>query len=197
MMFPLDDLEIFSFRNELIKWSKHYPDPGDHLAVLATCRAIYDEARPVLYTNKCFFVHCSWSKNWSAGCVTGVMREAHMAWSISTFQIAPRFVHLQKARSIALNITIDGFAKFHSIDRQRSRLPTDISAASDLSKLRIKLFTASKARDNKIQKDFNLLLVLLGKFLYKGHVTVAIDLSIKKAGIDLQSYYNMLDKMGC
>jgi hypothetical protein len=60
LMSPVEEIDVLPFHNDLIKM----PDPGliagDYVAYLATRRAIYDEARPVLYKNTRFIIHCSW-----------------------------------------------------------------------------------------------------------------------------------------
>jgi hypothetical protein len=56
-MFPPDEFDVYAIKGSLHKaeWPHHVP--GDHVAILATCRTIYTEAKAILYYNTTFCIH--------------------------------------------------------------------------------------------------------------------------------------------
>jgi hypothetical protein len=62
LMFPSGNLDLFAWRDHLLTLPGQGLRTDDYVAVLATCHAIYDEAKPVLYTNTFFRIYCSWGK---------------------------------------------------------------------------------------------------------------------------------------
>jgi hypothetical protein len=62
-MFPAESITIHAIRGRLHMDEDGHVDAGDHVAILATCRTIYEEAKPVLYTN-IEFVICLRDQYW-------------------------------------------------------------------------------------------------------------------------------------
>lgn len=56
-MFPRDKLDVYAIKGSLHKVEHMDHVADDHLAILTTCRAIYAEAKPVMYSNTEFCVH--------------------------------------------------------------------------------------------------------------------------------------------
>jgi hypothetical protein len=68
-MFPTDKFNINAVRGSLHKPEDTYTIAGDHVAILATCRTIYTEAKPVLYANTEFYIRIQdryWLHYWSS-----------------------------------------------------------------------------------------------------------------------------------
>lgn len=82
LMFPRETISLVTFRNQLEKKANANCSAGDYVAILATCRTIHDEAKPVLYANTHFDISCSLG-------------------STATLQ---KPVNIQQARTIDLNI---------------------------------------------------------------------------------------------
>jgi hypothetical protein len=56
-MFPTSKIDVYAIKGSLHKAEDAYTVAGDHVAILSTCRAIYTEAKPVLYANTEFRIH--------------------------------------------------------------------------------------------------------------------------------------------
>lgn len=56
-MFLLDVFKVYAINGKLHKAADAHHLAGDYTTILTTCRAIYTEAKPVLYTNMEFIIH--------------------------------------------------------------------------------------------------------------------------------------------
>jgi hypothetical protein len=68
-MFPAGKIDVYAIRGSLHKAEDAHPVAGDHVAILATCRTIYSEAKPVLYANTEFCIHLKdgyWLHFWTS-----------------------------------------------------------------------------------------------------------------------------------
>jgi hypothetical protein len=56
-MFPLAHCDMYAIKGCLHKAEEACYVAGDHVAILASCRTIYNEAKPVLYSNTSFSIY--------------------------------------------------------------------------------------------------------------------------------------------
>lgn len=192
------------------------PDPsivaGDHVAILRTCRAIYDEAKPVLYKDTRFNLYCSWKdKHDHLDSATEAVEARYQKWLLDDWlrinhgessdarsrrlQVA-RFNQIQQARSIKLIIKADGARELCSEGEWISHLPAAINSTSQLWKLHTILSSRKDEDLVNLQGEFEAAITLLGKIEPKGNVTSAMEMSISYAGLSSASYYALLDKVG-
>jgi hypothetical protein len=176
-MFPPDPVDLFSFGKNLIKLPNPGIVAGNHVAVLATSRTIYDEAQPVLYKNTRFVIDCGWGKTipdaGSAPIFTSATKAKYVPWYVNQVREWHRlrreglkpditdvqyetFTQIHLARSITLNVMVDeAGGNFENGKYVRNnawiyRLPAEISSASDLEKLHITLFANERDRQRRL-----------------------------------------------
>ena len=84
----------------------------DYIAMLATCRAIYNEAKPTLYENTLFKIDCSGDERFRCFFMHAKLTNARdpndpwRSWRDCSPEIDV-FHHLQHARSISFNVYLD------------------------------------------------------------------------------------------
>jgi hypothetical protein len=103
-LFPPRKFHLPSTNDYLLKDSIKYVVARKCTAILATCRAIYNEAISILYTNTNFNVQCAWDSNhFDAAYYSG--REL-LYWLRVGKKTSDRFFNLWQARSLAIDIAI-------------------------------------------------------------------------------------------
>lgn len=197
LLFPPDTINLVSIQDHLAKLPNSHLVAGGHLAILATCHRIHDEAKQVLYTNICFTIHTSWSvvparyptiehfdllaPPKDNGCVSS---------------IGPRVcIDLHQVRFLTLNIKVQGRRWRSNPSRWIDKLPGKIARSSRLRNLHIQIFTSGHTSPWAIgQEEFNYTIALLGQLRCKAYITAAMDLSIGLQGIICRAYYDLLNK---
>jgi len=102
LIFPRESVGIFAVRDRLLKAANAKVSAGDSVAILATCRMIHDEAKPVLYANTHFDVSCSLERAPGAWRATVDAKWGEYQWLPR--MVSEKSVNIQQARSIDLNI---------------------------------------------------------------------------------------------
>jgi hypothetical protein len=217
-MFQPVEIDIFQFRYNLIKEPKWDLVAGQHVAILATCRAIYKEAQPVLYDNTRFIVHCSWHPYVGPQSASEAVRDKYsgMVWAQrpslsdtdtdtdsdtsmsdgsdeSDYAIVEwkKITHLQQARRLMVNINLDG-----QYEGEEDAWFQDISSACDLKRLHILLFDGGKGTVATAQEDLDLIMAKLEVLECKGTITAMVFPSDGAARLSLDSYHRMLERVG-
>jgi hypothetical protein len=176
LMFPRETIILFTVRDQLEKNANANCSAGDYVAILATCRTIRDEAKPVLYANTHFDVSCSLG-------------------STSTLQ---KPVNIQQARTMDLNVELTRGSLFgDSANIWLNRLTASLSNLANLKKIHIKLWSERRPHLN-VQMQANYVLNLLARL--KDAITVTMtmemDVSLEGMGFDAARYYKTLRGMG-
>jgi hypothetical protein len=174
----------------------------DYIAMLATCRAIHEEGKPIIYENTHFKIHCSGEAR--TRCFLIHMKPRHARDSNDIWRswrdCSPEtdvFHHLQHARSISFNVYLDPHTM--SVDPWLQQMPAEISAAPNLRKLHISFQCAMNAvysAEFQTQADYTM--ALFGSIKCKCPVTVAMETSIGHLGVKgfkTASYFDMLDAL--
>lgn len=203
-MFHPDKIDLLPYNGYLVK----APDPDlnarSYAAILATCRTVYDEAKPLLYANTRFEVHYAWSGHVCLPsvtldlvsrflrCIRSGSDGSGRAW---VDEDVSKFLSFQQARSVTLNITVDGCKKSSTKSRRITRLLTVIRGAFHLRNLHIIIYAKKRTESGGIQEELDDTMNLLGQVQCSGRVTSALDLSIAHVGLKSASYYMMLDKV--
>ena len=169
----------------------------DYIAMLATCRAIHEEGKSILYENTHFEIQCSGDAE--TRCATlqfmGVVDyDPWMCWRRSSPEIDV-FHHLQHARSISLNVLLDSHT-MRDGDSWMQQMPIEISGALNLRKLHIAFWCMSDAGNSvQFQRHVDDTMSLLRRIKCKCPVTAVMETSIGKTGYQSASYYAMLDAL--
>jgi hypothetical protein len=175
-MFPRETISLVTFRDQLEKKANVNCSAGDYVAILATCRTIHDEAKPVLYTNTHYDVSCSLG-------------------STDTLQ---KPVNIQQARTIGLNIELTRGSLFgDSANMWLNRLTASLSTFANLKKIHIKLWSGGRSH-LPVQMQANYVLNLLARLKEAITVTMTLemDVSLEGTGFDKARYYKTLRGMG-
>jgi hypothetical protein len=168
----------------------------DFTAMLATCRTIHDEAKPILYENTNFNIQCSGDAETRCATLQFMNALGHRQW-VSWRYDSPEvdvFHHLQHARSISLNVYLD----FNDMqdDPWMQQMPTEISSARNLRKLDIRFWCMGNAEDSaQFQSLTDDTMSLVGQIKCKCPVTAVMETGIGEAGYESASYYAMLDAL--
>lgn len=175
-MFPRESVSIRTVRDRLEKEANPHISTGDCVAILATCRTIYDEAKPVLYANTHFNISCSFG-----------------FWGPSQKQ-----VNIRHARTIDINIELTRWALFGgSANTWLNNLPIRLCRFSNLRKIHIRLWTERHPRLSvRNQASFVLGVLIRLKGTITATITVAMDVSLGGMGFDTARYYETLRVMG-
>lgn len=56
-MFPKEKVNLYAINGSLHKAEDAHHIAGEHIAILATCRVVYDEAKPIFYNRTEFCIH--------------------------------------------------------------------------------------------------------------------------------------------
>jgi hypothetical protein len=224
MMFPPGEISLFSFRNHLKLARKRLQPAGyhyhprqaarDYVAMLSTCRAVYDEAKFVLYQNTEFHIHCSWDpvNRRSILYTMGTMYERQWKlWRDRSPELHV-FAHLQHARSIVLDVYL-GSDTMHD-DSWMHQMPVDLSGAPNLQKLHISVRSFLTTHTAAFQAQADQTMSLIGMIKCKCPVTAAMEAvrwdphftnhymlpmmmetSLGKTGFQSSSYYAMLSAL--
>jgi hypothetical protein len=218
-MFPPDEIEVFSFRNDLIQVPNPNLVAGQHVALLATCRAIYNEAKPVLYDNTKFAVHCSWHPSIGPASASKAVQNKYksMVWAqrpsfsdtdsdsdISMSNVSDRavvewkkFTQLQQARIIILNLNFDGECASADVeDAWVQHMNEEISSACKLKVLHIILGVAEDGNPATAQGDLDSTMAILGELKCKVTLAAMVVPSPGSARLSLRSYHRMLERLG-
>ena len=175
-MFPSESVNIRTVRDRLEKEENPHISAGDCVAILATCRTIYDEAKPILYANTHFNISCSFG-----------------FWGPSQKQ-----VNIRHAQSIDINIELTRWALFGgSANTWLNNLPASLCRFSNLRKIHIKLWTERhRGLSVQMQANFVLGVLLRLKGTITATITVAMDVSLGGMDFDTERYYETLRVMG-
>ena len=191
LIFPRETVGIFAVSRRLLKADNATVSAGDSVSVLATCRAIHDEAKPVLYTNTHFDISCS-LEHVPVAWITMVKAK----WGDSQWveRMKPeRSIDIQQARNVGLNIMFTEDASHTSWGNTwLDWLPTHISSISNLKSLHIKLSAIEMVTLSQIEEQAAHILPLLTWLRCSGRITAAMDLLLGDHGFEAASYYDML-----
>jgi hypothetical protein len=221
-MFPPDEIEVFSFRSDLIQVPNPNLVAGQYVALLATCRAIYNEAKPVLYDNTKFAVHCSWHPSIGPASASKAVQDKYksMVWAqrpsfsdtnsdsdISMWDGSDesdhaivewkKFTQLKQARIIILNLNFDGdYASADAEDAWVQHMNEEISSACKLKVLHIILGVAEDGNPATAQGDLDSTMAILGELKCKVTLAAMVVPSPGSARLSLRSYHRMLERLG-
>lgn len=204
-MFPRAKFHIYAINGSLHKEEHRHYTVGECVAVLATCRAIYEEAKPVLYnrTEFCILMRDEyWLHSWDEltykdvfGCDD--VREspdphawiAHNPWLLDPRSIVP----VSNIRILTLYMSCTGSLKARNWT-WTAQLRHTLLSATKITKLHIDLDTPHEGdRENFNQSETNLALDILGQTIKcDGIVTAAMDPSLGIIGFDSEHYWKML-----
>lgn len=168
----------------------------DYIAMLATCRAIHDEAKPILYENTHFEIQCSGDAQTRCATLQFMRALGHHQWVLWR-QSSPEvdvFHHLQHARSISLNVYLD----FNDMDNDpwMQQMPIEISGARNLQKLDIRFWCMGNAEYSaQFQSLTDDTMSLVGQIKCKCPVTAVMETGIGETGYESASYYAMPDAL--
>lgn len=194
LIFPHETVGLFAVRNQLLKAPNAKVAAGDCLAVLATCHAIHDEARPALYANTHFEVSCSLELAPAAW-----RNEVEVKWGASQWlprMTLERSIDIQQARNIGLNIKFTSEALSKSWGNTwLDKLHDHLSKMSNLKSLHIKLST-DRLHSVDVHKQADHVLPLLAKLKCTGSATAAMDVSLGDMGFETISYDVMRRTLG-
>jgi hypothetical protein len=202
-MFPRDKFDVYAIKGSLHKAADVHHIAGDHVAILTTCRTIYIEAKPVLYSNTEFCIHVRnqyWLHLWS----TEIYEET---FEVEDFLDEPQSGEwngynpwLQEPRSIVpidnvrtLTLAIECSAGASSHDwTWTGQLRHTLRGASNIQKLHIRI--KDPYEDHQFQATTDLMMGILGQCIRcRGVVTAELDLALGSENFDSRSYYKMLD----
>jgi hypothetical protein len=204
-MFPTEPISVHAIRGRLHKLENEHIDAGDHVAILATCRTIYEEAKPVLYTNIEFVMYVQdqyWLHFFSPEDYTFVfevdedMEPDLNDWTTQNPWLEnPRSViPLDNVRLLALVIEANASAE----GRQwtwTEQLKHTLHEARHIQKLHIALECSSEEGFDQNETDETLRIV--GETLRcSGTITGNMHTSAGSAGFASASYYHMLAGFG-
>lgn len=230
MMLPPGKINLCSIRDHLkLAWSPPHPTEDDwrphpfardhsppasaddrsprliardYIAMLATCRAVHDEAKPVLFENTQFNIHCSGNERFRCSLLHANRKRARdpsgpwRSWQDCSPEVDV-FHHLQHARSISVKVYLDSHTMH--VDQWLQKMPAEIGGALNLRKLRISFWSASSpVYSAEFQSQADHTMSLFGKIKCKGSVTAAMESSIGhlgSMGFKTASYYAMLDAL--
>jgi hypothetical protein len=169
----------------------------DYIAMLASCRAIHDEAKPILYENTHFAIHCSGDAGFRCFALhaelTSNANDAWKLWRNCSPEIDV-FHHLQHARSISVKVYLDTHVLCD--DPWLQGMPAEISGALNLRKLHISFWSVTNPiYSAEIQAQIDRTMSLFGTIKCKCPVTAALEESIGHIGVNTASYYAMLDAL--
>lgn len=166
----------------------------DYIAMLASCRAIHDEAKPILYENTHFEIQCSGearSRCAHLQVTRTVDYDPWMSWRHGSPEVDV-FHHLQYARSISLNVFLD-WQPMHE-DPWMQQMPIEISGAHNLRKLDISFWCmGNDVSPADFQHRTDHTMSLFAKIKCKCPVTAAMETCLGETGFSSASYYAMLD----
>jgi len=194
LIFPRESVDVFAVRNQLLKAPNAKVSAGDCVAILATCRAIRDEAKAALYANTHFEIMCSLEL---APATWRSMVEAELGpFRWLSRMTSERSIDIQQARNIGLNIkcTREALSKNWG-NTWLDKLPAYISSVTNLKSLHIKLST-DRLFPVDVKKQADHVLPLLAKLKCTGRITAAMDLSLGDVGFETVSYDAMLRTVG-
>lgn len=175
----------------------------DYIAMLATCRSIHDEARPILYENTEFRIHCSGKAEFRCFSLHARLthdRDPNGPWRLWR-DCEPEvdvFQQLKHARSISFQVFLDPRATVRD-DPWMQQMPIELSGALNLRKLHISFWSGMNAvYSAQFQALIDHTMSLFGKIECKCLVTAAMEDSVGwlgLKGLKTASYYAMLDAL--
>lgn len=203
-MFPLDEVNIYAVQGSLHKSEDAHHIAGDHVAILATCRTIYTEAKPILYNQTKFCIHMRdqfWLNFWDCAAY-----EAKFSTDASVTPKTEEWTEynpwLQDPRSIVpvrniRNLSFDIECGTTSIGRQwtwTAQLKHTLLEATNIAKLHIALRPPFDDNDMTLdQHETDLILESLKQTVKcRGTVTGELALSLGNDKFDPKSYFKML-----
>jgi hypothetical protein len=200
-MFPTDKMHIYAVRGSLHKAEDKHPVAGDYVAILATCRTIYTEAKPVLYAHTEFCIHFwdyYWLHYWTpADYVENFEVEDDMEpdsndwteynpWLENSRSIVP----INNVRFLSLNIVATTNAQARKWT-WTGQLKHTLREARHIEKLHIALDCPSDLEFD--QDETNETMRIVGRTMKCGGiVTGNMSLLLGSAGFASASYYQML-----
>ena len=167
----------------------------DYIAMLASCRAIHEEAKPILYENTHFEIQCSGDAE--VRCASLRLKRAvdYNPW-VSWRRCSPEvdvFYHLQHARSISLHVLVDWLPLEEYDDPWMQQMPVEISGAHNLRKLDISFWCTRNAVSHaEFQHWTDHTMSLFAQIKCKCPVTAVMETSLGEKGFRSASYYAML-----
>jgi len=186
LIFPRENVSIFAVRKQLLKAPNAKVSAGNCVALLATYRAVHDEAKAALYANTHFDIFCSLEL--APGAWRAVVEKKWGPWQWLPRMNTEEPVDIQQARNIDVNIkfTIEALPKSWG-NTWLDNLPAHISSFSNLKSLHIK-FSTDKLRPVDVKKQADHVLPLLAKLKCTGRITAAMDVSLGDVGFETASY---------
>jgi hypothetical protein len=204
-VFPAESITIHAIRGRLHMDEDGHVDDGDHVAILATCRTIYEEAKPVLYTNIEFVIRLRdqyWLHIWHPDNYVDVFGMGEDSEPDSNDWIAenpwledPRLlVPLNNVRKLSLAIEANENAegRKRTWTEQLKNTPRD---ARHIAKLHITLDCAPELGFD--QKETDETLRIVGQTVRCSKDTTGnMHASLASAGFASASYYHLLAGYG-
>jgi len=202
-MFPVDKLDVYAIKGSLHKAEHARHDTGAHLAILNTCRAIYTEAKPVLYNNTEFVIHIRdhyWLHfydnelyeemfdvdDYLQEPVTHDWNEGN-PWLQDSCSIVP----LDNVRNLTLAAECST-GRSEYCYTWTGQIKHTLRSASNIRKLHIKLKLPFEKSLLQYTTDF-MFELLEYHIKCRGPVTAEMDLALGSTKFDSGSYYKMLD----
>lgn len=206
MVFPPGDIHLFSIRDHLKLAPCNSGSPArrhssrqtarDFFALLATCRAIHDEAKSMLYENTEFHVNCSWDPA-SRSSIQYQMGAVGMHFYGNSWRDCSPETHvfskLQHARSIVIHVYLNTGPMRE--DSWMHQIHTELSGAIHLRKLHISIRSSMIGPSADFQTQADATMALLGRIQCECPVTAAMDISVGRMLFKSASYYAMLSAL--
>lgn len=174
MIFPPGKINLFSIRDHLklapageSRFVGHYSPrqtARDFIALLATCRAIHDEAEFILYENTDFAIHCSWDLV-SREIIEHQMgptaaRTYGVSWCNRLSEVNV-FNHLQHARAISLHVYLDENTMVE--ESWMYEMPIELSNSLNLQELHILVRSVAATHSAAFQSQAKTTMTFLGR----------------------------------
>jgi len=204
LVFPPGKTNLFSVRDhlKLARQPRRYPGPNklwsfgrDYIALMTTCRAIHEEAKPILYENTEFVIHCSWDPVPERHMIYFVGSHQWDSWRYEDLPEIDVFLHLRHAWSISINVRISKNRDSERKDLWMHQLPSEISGVIKLRKLHISVESERGAHHRAIQVPAHKAMSLLERIRCDCPVTATMGVSLGAAGFRSASYYAMLSAL--
>ena len=202
-MFPPERVDIYAIKGSLHKTEDASFDAGDYLAILTACRALYAEAKPVLYNNSEFCIHIRdhyWLHMWEPDDIYDMfnvgsyLHEPEPAdwiecnpWLQDPCSIVP--VTNIRVLTLVVECSTSMTAYNYTWTGQMKR---SFLEASSVQKLHIEFKTTQGYTPSQHATD--LMFGDLGRCIRcRGTVTAEMDLALGSTNFNTRSYYRMLD----
>jgi len=202
-MFPVDKLDVYAIKGSLHRAEDAHHGAADHLAILKTCRAIYTEAKPILYNNTEFVIHIRdhyWLHFYDNEDyeemfnVDDYLQEPQpYDWNeLETWlQDSCSIVRLDNVRNLTLAAECST-GRSEYCYTWTGQIKHTLRSASNIRKLHIKLKLPFEKSLLQYTTDF-MFELLEYHIKCRGPVTAEMDLALGSTKFDSGSYYKMLD----